>query len=161
MFCKQCGAKMKPEQAYCLQCGVAVGTGTAHCSHCGESVAQGAALCVKCGTATGGAVPVSAFANPNLDVQKNRMFAWIMATIPITGMILGSFLGFGYMCLVLNILFAYLDSASLKKQGVDTDGFGSLACLVPFYLYKRAKALGDNLAYVIVWIVLFALIWVF
>lgn len=97
----------------------------------------------------------------SIDKRKNDMFAWIMATIPITGIILSAFLGFGIgtVSLILNIIFGYIDENNLKKQGIDTSAFGKWAFLVPYYLYKRAKALNDSMAYFIVWVVLFVLVW--
>lgn len=129
-----------------------------YCEKCGTEIIEGE-VCPKCS--------ISDQSNPQqeqntqqpvqINKQKNEIFAWIMATIPITGVIIGNMIGFGWACLVLNIIVGYLDEKSLKEQGVDTSEFGSLAFLVPYYLFKRAKALGDSLAYVIVWIVLFAI----
>ncbi|MDE5604745.1 MAG: zinc-ribbon domain-containing protein [Eubacterium sp.] len=93
-----------------------------------------------------------------LDKSKNDLLAWLMATVPITGIILGIFLPFGgWTCLILNIIIGCIDCDSLKKQGIDTSEFGGLAFLVPYYLYRRAKKLNDDLSYFIVWIVLFAI----
>lgn len=93
----------------------------------------------------------------HLDHSKNTMFAWLMAFVPLAGTIIGIIIGFGYISLILNIILCYIDESNLKKQGVDTSKFGELTFLVPYYLFKRAKALGDNLSYFIVWCVLFAL----
>lgn len=83
--------------------------------------------------------------------------AWVMAVIPVVGTLIGWFLGFGYVCLILNIIVGYIDESNLRKQGIDTSSFGKLAFLVPYYLYKRSVVLGDDLSYTIVWVVLFVI----
>ena len=93
----------------------------------------------------------------HIDKSKNDLFAWIMALIPLVGGILGVIIGFGYTCLVLNILLGYIDEKSLKNQGVDTSAFGEWTFLVPYYLFKRAKVLNDGMGYFIVWCVLFVI----
>ncbi|EBV4370636.1 hypothetical protein A4L15_22985, partial [Salmonella enterica subsp. enterica serovar Typhimurium] len=45
-----------------------------------------------------------------------------------------------------------------RKSGVDTAAFGWLAWLVPFYLWRRAKALGQKPAYFWVWLVMLILV---
>ncbi|ECY7740700.1 DUF4339 domain-containing protein, partial [Salmonella enterica subsp. enterica serovar Enteritidis] len=52
----------------------------------------------------------------------------------------------------------YLDERRLRKSGVDTAAFGWLAWLVPFYLWRRAKALGQKPAYFWVWLVMLILV---
>lgn len=46
------------------------------------------------------------------------------------------------------------DERRLRKAGVDTAAFGKLAWLVPFYLWRRAKSLGQKPAYFWVWLVM-------
>ena len=58
-----------------------------------------------------------------------------------------------FITLILNIALGYLDERRLRKSGVDTAAFGWLAWLVPFYLWRRAKALGQKPAYFWVWLV--------
>lgn len=58
-----------------------------------------------------------------------------------------------FITLILNIALGYLDERRLRKSGVDTAAFGWLAWLVPFYLWHRAKALGQKPAYFWVWLV--------
>lgn len=91
------------------------------------------------------------------DKKKNKIMAWVMAVIPVVGTLIGWFLGFGYVCLILNIIVGYIDESNLRKQGIDTSSFGKLAFLVPYYLYKRSVVLGDDLSYTIVWVVLFVI----
>ncbi|EBX7331777.1 DUF4339 domain-containing protein [Salmonella enterica subsp. enterica serovar Sandiego] len=55
--------------------------------------------------------------------------------------------------LLLNILLGYLDERKLRKAGVDTTAFGKLAWLIPVYLWRRAKVLGQKPAYFWVWLV--------
>lgn len=97
----------------------------------------------------------------HLDKSKNDTFAWLMAFVPLIGTIIGIIIGFGYTCLILNIILCYIDEKNLKEQGVDTSEFGELTFLVPYYLYKRAKALNDSMTYFAVWCVLFAITFIF
>ena len=105
----------------------------------------------------------------------NNTVVWFLAFAPLIGTILeytiaemkyGSDLlaqvavkngQFWYVTLLLNIGLAYLDDIILKRAGHDTSKFGGWAIIVPVYLYKRAKAVGHNLAYFIVWWVTFFL----
>lgn len=125
-----------------------------YCPKCGKEISENSFFCVTCGAP---ASNDSKSKVPQLNKAKNSVFAWIMSTIPITGIIIGAILGFGYASLALNIIFGYMDEKSLREQGVNTETFGKMAFLVPYYLYKRAVALGDSLAYFIVWIVLFSI----
>lgn len=59
-----------------------------------------------------------------------------------------------FITLLLNIALGYLDERRLRKAGVDTAAFGKLAWLVPFYLWRRAKSLGQKAAYFWVWLVM-------
>ncbi|MCZ5371430.1 hypothetical protein O5559_28715, partial [Escherichia coli] len=51
----------------------------------------------------------------------------------------------------------YLDERKLRKSGVDTTAFVWLAWLIPFYLWRRAKILGQKPAYFWVWLVMLIL----
>ena len=62
-----------------------------------------------------------------------------------------------FITLLLNIALGYLDERRLRKAGVDTTTFGKLAWLVPFYLWRRAKTLGQKPAYFWVWLMMLAL----
>lgn len=63
-----------------------------------------------------------------------------------------------FITLILNIALGYLDERWLRKSAVDTAAFGWLAWLVPFYLWRRAKALGQKQAYFWVWLVTLILV---
>ncbi|BFI52506.1 Uncharacterised protein [Yersinia pseudotuberculosis] len=63
-----------------------------------------------------------------------------------------------FIPLLLNIMLGYLDERRLRKAGVDTAAFGKLAWLVPFYLWQRAKTLGQKPVYFWVWLVMLILI---
>ncbi|HBE2307500.1 DUF4339 domain-containing protein, partial [Salmonella enterica] len=52
----------------------------------------------------------------------------------------------------------YLDERKLRKSGVDTTAFGWLAWLIPVYLWRRAKILGQKPAYFWVWLVMLILV---
>lgn len=87
--------------------------------------------------------------------EYNKLLGWLMALVPIIGIPLEMMTGFGKIYFCLNVILGYIDGYRLKKQGIDTSRFGGLAVIVPYYLYKRAKALGDNLGYFAAWCVLF------
>lgn len=57
-----------------------------------------------------------------------------------------------YVSLALNLGLSYLDDWRLRRAGVDTSAFGKVAFLVPVYLWKRAKALGQRPLYFWTWI---------
>jgi hypothetical protein len=59
-----------------------------------------------------------------------------------------------FITLLLNISLGYLDERRMRKAGVDTAAFGKLVWLVPFYLWRRAKSLGQKSAYFWVWLVM-------
>jgi hypothetical protein len=63
-----------------------------------------------------------------------------------------------FVTLGLNIALAFFDEKRLKNAGHNTDKFKGWVWLVPVYLYQRAKATKQNLAYFIVWIVCFVLV---
>ena len=95
----------------------------------------------------------------------SNTFVWILAFAPIIGAIIVSILTelfhshvFWMVNVGLNIVLALLDERKLNAAGHNTRALklGS-AWLVPVYLYKRSKALKQNLAYFIVWIVAFIL----
>ena len=87
--------------------------------------------------------------------EYNKLLGWLMALVPVIGIPLEMMTGFGKIYFCLNVILGYIDDYRLRKQGVDTSRFGGLAVIVPYYLYKRAKALGDNLGYFVTWCVLF------
>jgi hypothetical protein len=110
----------------------------------------------------------------------NNTFVWVLAFAPIIGYILewtvaGAMYGDGFwgaiavelamanrkywfITLGLNIALAFFDERRLREAGHDTDKFKGWVWLVPVYLYQRAKATKQNLAYFIVWIVCFVLV---
>ena len=59
---------------------------------------------------------------------------------------------------ILNIALSILDERKLRKAGWDTNKIRGMVWLVPVYLFKRAKLLEQNLAYLIVWLVAFGLV---
>jgi hypothetical protein len=58
-----------------------------------------------------------------------------------------------FITLILNIVLAFFDERQLVKAGYDTSRFRGWIWLVPVYLYQRANATGQNLAYFVVWII--------
>ncbi|GAA5784361.1 DUF4339 domain-containing protein [Chitiniphilus shinanonensis] len=108
--------------------------------------------------------------------QVNNTLVWVLAFAPLIGLILEYFIAgmvhrseyrveravsegeFWYITLLLNIALSLWDERRLKQAGVSTARFRGWVWLVPVYLFQRAKALQQNLAYFIVWLVCFALI---
>ena len=105
---------------------------------------------------------------------------WIVAFVPLLGELARGFLigvvyGYGsveaftavlqgdfwWIHIVFNLTLTVWDSMNLKKGGTDTSKFGFWVWLVPVYLFKRAKALNQSLAYFWTWIAMFviSLLW--
>lgn len=106
----------------------------------------------------------------------NNTIIWVLAFAPFIGYLLEYFLAgmlngnrrladlamesskYWYVTLALNIGLSYYDEHKLKLAGHDTSKFKGLAFIVPVYLYQRAQALKQNLAYFIVWIACFVVV---
>lgn len=94
----------------------------------------------------------------------NNTFVWIVAFAPIIGTFL-EYLVAGathsnrnslwFITLALNIVLTATDDWMLKQAGHDTKKWGWMWWLVPVYLYKRAKALNQSLAYFTTWMICF------
>lgn len=88
--------------------------------------------------------------------KVDNKYLWILAFIPLAGMLFS----FGtWVILAINCILCMLDEMQLKKQGFDTTKLrGIWFVLIPFYVYKRAKLVGDSRpVYLIVWCLTFAL----
>jgi hypothetical protein len=110
---------------------------------------------------------------PLSGVHVNNTFVWILAFAPLIGLFLEGVVAglfsandfaadlaisnskYWFVTLILNIGLSYLDERKLKAAGHNTDKFKGWVWLVPVYLFQRAKAMKQNLAYFIVWIVCF------
>ena len=106
------------------------------------------------------------------------LFVWLLAFAPLIGLVLEALVAgivyegdeaaiatamsdskFFYITLLLNILFAGLDSHKLKRAGYDTSKFGWwFLILVPVYIYLRSKHLKVSYAPFIVWMIAFLLL---
>lgn len=64
---------------------------------------------------------------------------------------------FWYVTLLLNIGLSVLDYKRLEKAGINTEGFGKAALIVPVYLWKRAKSLQYGVHFFWIWMASFAL----
>ena len=102
---------------------------------------------------------------PLSGVAVNNGLVWAVAFVPIWGTLLAyvianaTGIGVGFLwfiTLALNITFCVIDDSILKNAGHDTRKFGGWAWLVPVYLFKRAKALKQSLAYFITWLACFS-----
>lgn len=107
----------------------------------------------------------------------NNTIVWILAFAPLIGYFLEWIIAFivhdgsevrayfameradyWYVTLVLNVALAYIDSNRLSNAGYGDEKFNGWAWLVPVYLYQRAKATKQSLAYFIVWMVCIAVV---
>jgi len=109
--------------------------------------------------------------------RVNNSFAWALAFAPIVGYLLEAFVSglvnandpfaaqaalangnFWFITIGLNIGLALTDAKRLSAAGHDTAKFKGWFWLVPVYLYQRAKATHQSLAYFITWVVCFLLV---
>jgi len=98
----------------------------------------------------------------------NNTIIWILAFAPIIGVNIESFFAgmfhtqrFWFMTIALNLILSLLDERKLNAVGHNTRALGlGSAWLVPVYMYKRSRALKQNMSYFIVWIVSFVLVFV-
>lgn len=95
----------------------------------------------------------------------NNTIVWFLAFAIILGLFIEGLISgltgisqdyLFFITLGLNIFLCTLDEKKLTEAGHDTSDMGSV-WLVPVYLFKRAKKLGHNYAYFIVWCVIFGL----
>lgn len=171
MFCIHCGKELSEEANFCSGCGNAVAK-TEEPGAEAQPVTE-ALQAPECSVPTDSpeeamrAESTEITANPEEsetfvsveelspgDIQKNKIFAWAIAIIPLTVDVI---IGLGGACLILNIILCYVDENNLKNQRLNMSDFGWETCIIPVYLHKRAKLLRDGPAYTIVWCVLFAL----
>ena len=106
--------------------------------------------------------------------HMNNTLVWVLAFAPVLGYILewavagaihkGNELAaesamedakYWFITVGLNIALSYADESRLRKAGYDTRKFKGWVWLVPVYLYQRARATKQNLAYFSVWIICF------
>lgn len=107
----------------------------------------------------------------------NNTIVWVLAFAPligyflewvVAGVIYGENLfaaqvamagsSYWFVTLGLNIALAFFDERRLRNAGHNTNKFKGWVWLVPVYLYQRAKATKQNLAYFIIWIICFILV---
>lgn len=98
------------------------------------------------------------------DASTNRLIAWLIACVPLMGSLITLLTGIGasswgasaFLYCVLNSIFCSIDESRLKKQGFDTSSCSWFwgALLVPVYIYRRARLVGDDNSYFIGWFVM-------
>lgn len=101
------------------------------------------------------------------DASTNRLIAWLIACVPLMGSLITLLTGIGasswgasaFLYCVLNSIFCSIDESRLKKQGFDTSSCSWFwgALLVPVYIYRRARLVGDDNSYFIGWFVMLGL----
>lgn len=107
--------------------------------------------------------------------RVNNTIVWILAFAPLIGLPLESLVAYmidgtgaagaaaidsdkyWFITVILNIALSYFDEKRLQQAGWDTSRFKGMTWLVPVYLFKRAKALNQSLAYFVVWLVCFVI----
>ena len=92
-------------------------------------------------------------------------FVWVLAFAPLLGTIIEYIVAatiganasnLWFITIVLNIILCIFDEQKLKKAGHDTSKIqGWVIFLIPVYLFKRATALRQSLAYFYVWLAVF------
>ena len=96
------------------------------------------------------------------DASTNRLIAWLIACVPLMGSLITlgvedlSLSASSFLYCVLNSIFCAIDESRLKKQGFDTSSCAWFwgALLVPVYIYRRARLVGDDNSYFIGWFVM-------
>ncbi|MBM4042978.1 MAG: DUF4339 domain-containing protein [Planctomycetes bacterium] len=108
----------------------------------------------------------------------NNTWVWVLAFAPVIGTFIEGFVGgfvsskenlsleeqirmmdkLWWITVLLNIILGYVDERVLRRAGHNTASMKGFVWLVPVYLYKRAELLHQNLAYFIVWLVMFGLV---
>lgn len=99
------------------------------------------------------------------DASTNRLIAWLIACVPLIGSLITlgvedlSLSASSFLYCVLNSIFCSIDESRLKKQGFDTSSCSWFwgALLVPVYIYRRARLVGDDNSYFIGWFVMLGL----
>ncbi|MDR2335466.1 MAG: DUF4339 domain-containing protein [Burkholderiaceae bacterium] len=104
----------------------------------------------------------------------NNTLVWILAFAPLIGYLLEWVVAgaihngneyameramgdskYWFITLGLNIVLSFADEKHLRKAGHNTSKFKGWVWLVPVYLYQRARATKQNLAYFSIWIICF------
>ncbi len=83
--------------------------------------------------------------------QVNNILIWLVAFAPVIGL----FFEFGFwLFLLIAMGFCYWDESNLRRQGYDTFQLG-YACIIPAYLYKRARLCNTSKSNLIIWCLMF------
>ena len=179
MFCTHCGNALPDGAKFCPSCGNAVtppSGGNAPDVETAENATAGTPPPVpeNAGAPEAATESVSApvpaaeaAAAPQVsaeDASTNRLIAWLIACVPLMGSLIELLTGLGeasfgasaFLYCVLNSIFCSIDESRLKKQGFDTSSCSWFwgALLVPVYIYRRARLVGDDNSYFIGWFVM-------
>ena len=113
---------------------------------------------------------------PVRGTQVRNTFVWFLALAPLIGDALEAVAAnllkanpllaaqayengdYFLITMVLNSLLCWLDSRALRQGGWDTESFQGWFLLVPVYLHKRTRILGQSVAPVVVWWVSFLIL---
>ncbi|MGN0834957.1 MAG: zinc ribbon domain-containing protein [Candidatus Spyradosoma sp.] len=181
MFCTHCGNALPEDARFCPSCGNAVtppadgGAPAAETPVGAEtpppmpaaSTLAPAAESVPAPVPAPEAAAAEASAVPRVsaeDASTNRLIAWLIACVPLMGSLITLVTGIGasswgasaILYCALNSIFCSINESRLKKQGFDTSSCSWFwgALLVPVYIYRRARLVGDDNSYFIGWFVM-------
>lgn len=137
------------------------------CRKCGTEYNEADVYCNKCGNKVD-APPDAVRPEQSSPLRVNNTIVWIIAFMPLIGLIASNIIpglsGGLYFVVVLlaNMILCYIDLHIIRgyaPQFVLSATWSLIfwGVIIPVYLYKRAKALNQSLAYFVVWIIAFAL----
>jgi hypothetical protein len=131
------------------------------CVKCGKEMENAANFCISCGAAQ--TTQINLRGANKLDDK----WAWLLACVPIIGLILESFILAisGFVSYVMTfVIYTSLyfsiwkvDVEELKKKNFNPTEWIWFILLVPVYLFLRASKTNQKYGYAIAWCVLFVL----
>ena len=173
IFCTNCGVEIASGASFCSSCGTEIGSADERVSSSIDAKQGEAALPpLKGANVSNGTVWVLALA-PVIGLVLEYFIAGIIySDSPDPDWMAGTGLSQSdldvfnavesgslfFVTVILNIALSILDERKLRKAGWDTNKIRGMVWLVPVYLFKRAKLLEQNMAYFIVWLVAFGLV---
>jgi hypothetical protein len=136
------------------------------CRQCGTEYSNTDVYCNKCGGKLAGEQQKTQNKNLSYPNVKNTII-WLVAFMPLIGLVIENTCAIAFdtsignlwwITLIVNIVLCVIDQERIKKAYPNLAIMKAWIFLTPVYLFKRARALKQSLAYFIVWIVMFCLI---